>query len=200
MITILKNGYDKIMQIFWKNKQANLHLREIARLTKLHEPSTTKILNDLEKEHILISEWEGNQKKYSIKKNKKTYLLFEIYDMTKFEKLPTIRKDAIKYYLNKLTEKPIYIILFGSSAKETYTEESDMDIVIVTNRKIDVKDAETEANNLTGIKISTFQIKYNEFVLELKLRKDKVISSAVNTGYPLINHISYYEELYDEKI
>ena len=55
MITLLKSGFWKIMQLFYKDKTARLHLREIARLTKLHEPSVTRFLNSLEKDQILIS-------------------------------------------------------------------------------------------------------------------------------------------------
>jgi len=57
-----------------------------------------------------------------------------------------------------------------------------------------------EADDLTGIKISTFQIKYPEFMKELKLKEDKVLQSAINTGYPIINHLTYYEALYNERI
>ena len=90
--------------------------------------------------------------------------------------------------------------MFGSTAKETYKEDSDIDILIVTNRKIQIQEAEKEADALTGIGISTFQITYHGFLQELKLKEDKVVQSALNTGYPVINHISYYEALYNERL
>ena len=39
-----------------------------------------------------------------------------------------------------------------------------------------------------------------EFLDELKLKNDRVVQSALNTGYPLTNHIMYYEAYYNEKI
>ena len=66
MITILKTGYSKILELFYKDKTAKLHLREIARRAKLHGPSVTRFLNALEKEHVLKSEKDGNLKKYSL--------------------------------------------------------------------------------------------------------------------------------------
>jgi len=200
MITILKSGYWKIMEIFYKNKTIKLHLRELARKTKLHEPSTTKFLNNLEKEQILKSEKEGNLKKYSIKKNKETFLLFTLFDIKRFNKLPETRKKAIEYFLNKLPEKPVYAVLFGSTAKENFTKNSDIDILLITNKKIPTKEAEKEADALTAIKISTFQTEYKDFIKELRLRNDKVVQSAINSGYPLINNIQYYEDLSDERI
>lgn len=188
------------MQLFYKDKTAKFHLREIARQTKLHEPSVTKFLNLLEKEQILKSEKEGNLKKYSIKKSMRAYLVMEIFDIEKFEKLPGIRKNAIKIYLDKLPEKPVFTVLFGSTAKGAYKEDSDIDLLLITNNQISAKEAEKEANALTTIKISTFQIKYADFLIELKMKEDKVVQSALQSGYPLINHIKYYEALYNERI
>ena len=200
MLTILRPGYGKIMQLFYKNKVASLHLREIARQTKLFEPSSYRFLNNLENDKILKSEKEGNLKKYSIKKDTRTYLIFEIFDLDRFEKLPSIRKNAIKIYLDNLHEKPVFAILFGSTAKGTSREDSDIDILLVTNNKIDVKDAEKEVNALTAMKISTFQITFNDYLKDLKMKEDKVVQSAIISGYPLTNHIQYYEVFFNERI
>lgn len=195
MLTLLRPGYEKIIQLFYKNKTIKLHLREIARQTKLFEPSTYRFLNSLEKDQILQSEKDGNMKKYSIKQGIRAYFLFEAFDLERFEKLPSIRKQAIKTYLNNLPEKPVFVVLFGSTAKETYKEHSDIDIILITNKKIETRQAEKEVNALTTMKISTFQIKHKEFLIELKMKEDKVVQSAINSGYPLINHIQYYEVL-----
>ena len=94
----------------------------------------------------------------------------------------------------------MFAVLFGSTAKGTYKEDSDIDILIITNKKISPEKAEKETDALTAMKISTFQIKYKNFLTELKMKEDKVVQSAINSGYPLINHIQYYEVLYNEKI
>ena len=114
--------------------------------------------------------------------------------------LPELRKRAIQLYLEKLPEKPVFALLFGSSAKETFGKGSDIDILIIPNREIDPKTAEREADALTALKISTFQIKYSDFLKEIRLKEDKVVQSAINSGYPLINHIDYYGALYNERI
>ena len=200
MLTMLRQGYEKIMQLFYKDKTIKLHLREIARQAELFEPSAYRFLNSLENDKILKSEKDGNLKKYSIKKGVKSYLIFEVFDLEKFERLPNIRKNAIKIYLNSLPEKPVYAILFGSTAKETHKDDSDIDILLVTNNKINPKEAEKEVNALTAMKISTFQITIRDFLKDLKMKDDKVVQSAITSGYPLINHIQYYEVLFDERI
>lgn len=199
MLTILRPGYGKIMHLFYRNKSLNLHLREIARQTELFEPSAYRFLNGLEKENILKSKREGNLKKYSVRNSTRAYFIFEAFDLERFENLPEIRRKAIKIYLDYLTEKPAFAILFGSTAKKTYKEESDIDILLVTNKKVNAEQAEKEANALTAMKISAFQINYKKFLTELKMKDDKVVQSAINSGYPLINHLQYYEVLYDER-
>lgn len=200
MITILKSGYGKIMHLFYKDRSAKLHLREIARQTKLHEPSVTRFLHALEKEQMLKSKKDGNLKKYSVKQSKRSYLIFASFDIERFEKLPSIRKNAIKMYIDNLPEKPVFAVLFGSTAKGTYKEDSDIDILIITNDKVSTKEAEKETDALTAMKISTFQIVYKDFVRDLKMKEDKVVQSAIQSGYPLLNHIQYYEVLYNERI
>jgi predicted nucleotidyltransferase len=200
MITIFKQGYEKILKNFYENKFLKFHLRELSRLTKLHEPSVSKFLNDLEKIQILKSEKDGNLKKYSITKNKKTYLIFQKFDIDNLEKLPKLRQNAINIFLKTLKEKPIFVILFGSTSKGNYKASSDIDLLLITNNKIETNNAEKEVQALTGLNISSFQINYFNFIQELKLKEDKVIQSALNSGYPIYNHLTFYEVFFNERI
>ncbi len=196
METILKTGYRKILMLFYKGKNFQLHLRDIARKTKLNENSATRFLNQLEKEDMLSSARDGNLRKYQIKKNNKIYLVFSMFDLEKFDKLPNKRKNALIHFLKNLEEKPIMAVLFGSTAKETFSDKSDMDLLLVVNRKIKTENSEDYAASQTGIKISAIQINYNKFLKELKMSEDKVIQSAVSSGYPIFNHLHFYEVFY----
>ncbi|MDP2749370.1 MAG: nucleotidyltransferase domain-containing protein [Nanoarchaeota archaeon] len=195
MTTLLKPGNEKVLRIFYENKGNSFHLRELARKTKLYGQSITRYLNQLEKVDILKSEKEGNLKKYSLKKNKQVYAALALFDIEKYERLSSIRKNAIASYLSMLKEKPVFVVLFGSTGKETYRSDSDIDLLIITNRKIETKAAEKEADMLTSVKISTFQMIYSEFIKEIKMKEDLVVQSAMFSGYPVINHIAYYEAL-----
>ena len=193
---ILKEGYWKILGLFYKGKDKKIHLRDIARQTKMNENSASRFLVSLEKQNILKSEKDGNLKKYSIRKNNVVYSIFMLFDIEKFNKLPLLRRNAINYFFKELEEKPLVLFLFGSTAKETFTNKSDIDLLIIVNKKIKTEDAQRYAESQTGIRISCFQIKYSAFLKELKTQEDKVIGSAVTTGYPLTNHIKFYEEYY----
>lgn len=196
MQEILKKGYWKILELFYKGKNKKIHLRDIARQTKMNENSASRFLASLEKQDILKSEKDGNLKKYFMQKNNNVYSIFSLFDIDKFNRLPLLRKNAIKYFFKELKEKPIILFLFGSTAKEIFTNKSDLDLLMIVNKKIKVEEAQKYAEAQTGIRISCFQIKYNDFLRELKTQEDKVIGSAIATGYPLTNHIKFYEEYY----
>ena len=196
MISFIKQGPWKILQLFYTNKAAKFHLREIARRSKLHEPSTTAFLKSLEKDGILKSEKDGNQKKYSLKLNSKAYFVFQLFDLERLNALPSIRRNALKYFIEALKKKPLIVLVFGSTAKGTYKETSDIDLLMITNTKINTEEAEKHAEALTGIKISIFQMTLEAFLREMKLKEDPVIQSAIATGYPVFNHQYYYEVVY----
>ena len=196
MQKILKEGYWRILELFYKGKDKKIHLRDIARQTRMNENSASRFLNSLEKQNILKSEKDGNLKKYFIRKNNVVYSIFTLFDIEKFNKLPLLRRNAIEYFSKELKEKPIILFLFGSTAKETFTNKSDIDLLIIVNKKIKVEEAQRYADAQTGARISCFQIDYKSFLRELKTQDDKVVGSAITTGYPLTNHIKFYEEYY----
>jgi len=197
MTTILNSGFERVIKLFYEHRNESLHLREIARKTNLYGQSVTRYLDKLEKEGIIKSSREGNLKKYSIARAGKTYSLFTLFDIEKLDKLPSIRKEAIRKYLEKLPERPAIAVLFGSTAKGGFREGSDIDILLITNNKIKTEKAENAADAQTSIKITSFQMTYEDFIDEIKLKKDPVVQSAITTGYPVANHIAYYEALYE---
>ncbi len=200
MTTVLKLGVYKILHAFYKNKNKKIHLRELSRLTGMYGQSISRYLKELEKKQILKSEKMANLKQYSLMQTQSVYAILTIFDVEKVKKLPLLRRQAISTYMHSLPEPPIFAIMFGSTAKETYKEDSDIDILIVTRVRIDTHKAEKEADALHAMKISTFQISFKDFIKEIKLKEDPVVQSALNTGYPLINHVYYYEVLHNERV
>jgi len=197
METIIKKGYWKIFKLFYNNKNSYKHLREISRNTKMNESSISRNLNFLVKNKFLISKKEGNMKMFKVNK-KAIPKIFPIYDIEKFENLPLLRKNAIKFYLENLEKKPVTAAVFGSSAKGSYKQDYDVDILEIVNSKQDNKKAKKYAESQTGIRIQIFQINLKKFIEELKIKKDNVIQSAIKTGFPVFNNKYYYEVVYNE--
>lgn len=194
-IEMLRVGIRKIMKVFYSQKTQGIHLREIARQTGLNENSVSRFLKELENYKILSSINEGNLKKYKVNYSDNSFIIFECFDRDKFNSLPNIRKNAVDYLIEKLEEKPIFAILFGSSVKGNFKKNSDIDILLVVNKGFSISKATDYAESQTGIRVQAFLTTYREFLKEIKLKEDMVIQSALETGYPVYNIIEYYKEI-----
>ncbi len=199
MRTLIKDKIWEILELFYQNKNQPLHLREIARRINLREGPLTRHLNHLTKSKILLFKEEGNLKMFYINKEL-IPKIFPLYDQDRFEKLPSLRKNAIKYYINKMNRKPVLLILFGSTAKGHAKETSDIDIIEIYNTKVDNAEAKKYVNAQTGLHISAFQMTFKDFVKELRLKEDHVIQAGLETGFPVYNQNYYYEVLNNERV
>jgi predicted nucleotidyltransferase len=200
MLTIIPQGLRKIFGLFHSNRESSFHVREITRRTRLNQNSTVRFLKKLEKEKILISKKDGNLKKYTLKKSYPAYEVLSTMDTEMFRKLPVIKQQAIEIFLDSLPKQPIIVVLFGSTARQTHKDDSDIDILLIVNQRIDTKSAIRKADAQYAQKISDFQITFSHFKKEVKLKEEHVVQSAIHTGYPITNHIYYYRCIYNERI
>ena len=194
---LMKPGICKILRLFYMNKNHALHLREIARRAGLNESTVSRHLNALLNENILRFEREGNLKKFSVKRSV-IPKVFPVFDDEKLEGLPLLRKNAVREYIKCLVKKPVFMVVFGSTTRDTFRDESDLDILEVYNGRTDTKDAVKSAEALTGIKIQVFQLSEKLFYREIIEKKEHVVQSALNTGFPVFNQKYYYEVVYGE--
>ena len=190
--TIARTQYWSILKLFYTNHNTPLHLRDISRKINLRESATSRHLNALEKTNILKSQKEANLKKYNLK-NQAIPEIFSLFDIERLEALPLLRINTIRFYINTLKEKPIFVILFGSTAKGHFRDDSDIDVISIFNKKTDTTEAIKYAEAQTGMKLSEFQLSYPQFIKELKLKQDNVIQAGIETGYPIYNQIYFYE-------
>lgn len=197
MKTIIKPAVWKILKLFYNNHNSPLHLRKIARETKTNESAISRHLNNLVKQGILKFSKEANLKKFSIVKNQ-IPSIFPLFDEEKLESLPLIRKDAIKIYLNKLKKKPLLVVVFGSTAKETFRKDSDIDILQINPTKDEDKEAKNYVDAQTGLKLQVLNLTEEQFKKELKMKEDYVVQSALKTGFPVFNAKYYYEAIANE--
>lgn len=192
MKTLFKSSSYEIMKLFYNNRNSPLHLREISRLLKLNESTVSSRLNDLVKNKILKFESEANLKKFQVNAESMK-IIFPLFDNEKLEHLPLLRKNAIKDYLKNLKEKPILMVVFGSTSRGNFSDESDIDILEIYHNKVNNDDARNKAENLSGIKIQCFSLTEKQFNLELIEKKDNVIQTALKTGFPVFNEKYFYE-------
>ncbi len=124
------------------NEGKECYLREIAKKTNNSTSSISRQLKLLKNNNILTERKAGKELMYYLNtKNQSTLKLGEFVETQKSEKFfsrnPEIRiiiKDFLKQIKN---EDIVNITIFGSVAKEKYTKESDIDFLIITNKKRD---------------------------------------------------------------
>jgi|TARA_Y100000310_G_C20642108_1_gene794569 predicted nucleotidyltransferase len=197
MNQLLGKGKEKILECFYRNRYKQLYFSEILRETKLTQNTTLKHLKSLQENNLIQSTKETAHTFYKINnKNPQIYALFSYFDYKVFNELPSERKRAITDFLNALKTKPIISLIFGSTAKKTFTKESDIDVLLIFNKK------ETKQEKLrkdieatTGFNIQTFIIDYEYFKEQLITEEDKVIIHAIKTGFVFTGHHYFYKEV-----
>jgi len=156
---ILNINKIKPLKEFSSNYHKRIYGRNIAKKLKMNQKTISNVLNELEKEHILVYKKEGKNK---------YYYLNEFYPHLKevIELIETQRKiDFLTKYKNlkeifsKLEERTQGIlIIFGSYASLSATEKSDLDVFVLGKIK-DVEDLE----DMYNIKINIVRSNKSKF-------------------------------------
>ncbi len=129
-------GKEKILECFYRNRKKELYFSEILRETGLTQNTTLKHLKNLQELGFLISTKKIGNTFYKINaKNQIVYSIFSYFDYKKLNELPSERKRAILSFLDKIKIKPLIILLFGSTAKGTFGKDSDIDFLLIYNKK-----------------------------------------------------------------
>src|SRR3989338_6185472 len=176
MDEIFKNNTYRILELFIDFPTKDFSVRGIARHLKLSHATVLKYINDLEKlglikkkEETLYPTYFANTQDQKYKFYKKNYLVSRIIGSRIVE---YIQKECL----------PSSIILFGSGAKATFTEKSDIDIFVEAKEsKLNLAKYEKKLNRKINI---LFEPNLNNLSKELK---NNIINCVVLYGFIRIN-------------
>ncbi|MFH2028661.1 MAG: nucleotidyltransferase domain-containing protein [Nanoarchaeota archaeon] len=184
----------KILREIYVND--GIHARAICRNLKLGMPSVKNSINKLSK--LLTTEKTGRNIVYTIDYSKKDVIPYiYLIEYSRLNELPKKIQYAIFDYLHLLSNKPILTIIFGSYAKGDYTQDSDLDLLLVFN-SID-KEAEPKAKVISmrhNITLAPVYLDYKSFSSRFfdqkkkffqDLKKDKVIVNGIEWWVELKN-------------
>lgn len=177
-----------------------MYFSEILRETKLTQNTTLKHLKNLQKSKLIISTKKIGNTFYKVNsKNPQIYSIISFFDYKRFNDLPPERKRAVNEFLDRLRVKPLTALIFGSTAKETFRKDSDIDLLLVYNKKeAGESKLKEDIEATTGTKIQTFTISLDYFKEQILKRKDKVIIHAIKTGFVISGHDNFYKEVLNE--
>lgn len=172
----------KILSLYTNDYKKSLHLREISRETKADVKTTQLQLKKLEKINIFTSSIKGRNKEYVLNLSNvltKYYLIMaEIFASIIYIEKNFLIKKVISEIENRIDDP---LILFGSFVKGGYTKESDIDLFVISDKKIK-RSIVFETANFINREINIHSTNGEKFLTGLK-KRDPLINEVVS------NHI-----------
>ena len=184
---------EKIYQAFFDLKEPKLYYNQIKDQTNLSHSSLQNALEKLKTAGILAEEKTKANTFYSVKDKKIFTLRFSEIAIKKFSELSPNVKTPLKNFLKNLPEDIHTIILFGSASRKEETKDSDIDLLIVSNKKADFSKNKKEAEITSKYHLSIF----NSTMTQFKKNKDHILIQARKTGFPIYKEQNFYEAMLD---
>ncbi len=126
---LFSTNFMKVLRLFLKQPSAKFYGGEVAQMTDLSKAGANFALRDLYVAGLLVQEKKGRLHFYSLAKDspivKQLKVLSTIIDLGPM--IADLKKHALK------------ITLYGSAAKGEDTEESDIDVLILTREKKEIE-------------------------------------------------------------
>jgi len=178
-----RNNELGVISLFRGNYKTRFYLREISKLTKIPLKTCQNVLKNLETFKVLKSKTEGKNKYFSLNleniKTKSYLLQAEIYKTDVFlEKYP-----QIKVFLKSLkTNAPI--IVFGSFARLSADKNSDLDLLIISEKEIKLP--------FHLLSFKPHQINLTEKTLFKSIKEQEDLIKEIEENHIIINNHSFY--------
>ncbi len=124
--------------------------------------------------------------------NPLTFNLRQLLDYSRFLSLPESKISIILFFKEKTYEDSKAIILFGSLAAGTYTEKSDIDLLVITDKEKEINIIRKEMSDITAEKLNTHFVKTASARKEFK--ENDLVKNAIVNGI-IIHGGSYVREI-----
>ena len=158
---IEKSTIQKVLAAFFENPSRDFHLRELSRLIKLSMPTIISATDKLVKEKLIIKEKGkvitkvmANREHINFTRYKRIYNLEFLYN------------SNITSFLSEAYNNPKLIILFGSFSRGEDIEKSDIDIAVITNKKLNLN--LTKYENIIKKTINVHEVNLDKISKEFK--------------------------------
>ncbi len=191
--TVMK-AENKIYQAFLEIKESKLYFNQIKEYTGLSNSSTQNILKVLIENNIIKQIKTKSNTFYEIKDKKYFALKFSELAYNRFNNLNVGVRVPLKNFLEKIPKDIYTVVVFGSASRKEEQEGSDVDILIVSDKKVNLEQNKKEAEATSSYPISIFNCTIEQFVDN----KDHMIIQARKTGFAIHKEQNYYEAVLDE--
>ncbi|MCK4730270.1 MAG: nucleotidyltransferase domain-containing protein [Candidatus Aenigmarchaeota archaeon] len=151
-----------------RNFNREYTINEISRGTNKAYSFINKKVHELIKEQVILENKIGKAILCSLNfKNEKTSVLLTLSEIEEREHFFVKNKELkliLSGFFEKIRNKVIFGVIFGSYAKGIAKKDSDIDLFILTERKINLEKEIKEIYSLYGKELSAIQLTKNEFL------------------------------------
>ena len=184
---------EKVYRAFFDLKEPKLYYNQIKEQANLSHSSLQNTLEKLKKANILSEEKTKANTFYKIKDKKLFTLKFSEIAIQKFNELNRGVRIPLNNFLKELPKEIYTIVLFGSASRKEERKESDIDMLIVSDKSVNFETNKKNAEAISNFHLSIFQCKIKDLIEN----KDHVIIQARKTGFPIYKEQNFYEVILD---
>jgi predicted nucleotidyltransferase len=163
----------QVLEFFLENSLSEYHEREVVRRTGVSKGSAGKILKLLTNLGFLTREEKGRLAIYRLNQNEATVKQFKVL----------INVFILKPLTDRLKENSRRVMLFGSCAQGVDTKESDIDLLVITDKKEAAAKIISDFNKKSQRRVAPITVDMNEYI-RLK-RDDKPLYENIERGITL---------------
>ncbi len=187
----------QIIELLVKERK-ECYLREIAKKRDISTSSVSRQLKLLKGYKILNERKLGKELLYSLNlKNNTTLKLCELIETQRLENFYTRNKELkiiLTDFLEQIKNKELVnVTVFGSVAKDTYVKESDIDILIITYKKIDFAKQIRKIHAEYGKNVSVVNLTKEEIK---KKKSELLIKEIIKSHLILYGYEFFIQEVY----
>jgi predicted nucleotidyltransferase len=164
----------KILDYYFLNPEKEHHINQLADVLKVDPGNLFRKLKELENEGVLVSEKDGNQRKFKLNKDYPLLsALQKIYE-SEYGFISLLKEKIAK--LKNLQEAYV----FGSYANDQFGPESDIDILLVGNHSpLSAKRTILPLQSRIKREINIIDLTPDDFI-KRKKKKDEFIENIFN--------------------
>lgn len=191
LLPITENKLRILKEIYEKKE---IYLLEISRNLKIHPFSVQKTLKSIK----FLLEEKKRGKTFVLSINKRLNDYFEIISLIEYFKLETRNRDLIILIKNlqeffSSDKNILSCILFGSYARESHSEKSDIDsLFVVKSKDKEISDKCRNISSLLSKEINPIILNEKEFLIALKTKEPMIATILEPSQRLLITGKEYF--------
>lgn len=163
---------NNILKYFIREPEKEFHVRELAILANKSPTTISKYLNKMKRGGVLTSRRKFNHLLFRANSESQKFK-----DLKLFYNIKILRKSGLIGSLVKEFNNPEAIILFGSFAKAEDIASSDVDILVITPVKKEIKTDKFEKRLSRRIQLFLFS---NKEIERMKEKNKELLNNLIN--------------------